>query len=583
MKYIFFDTETTGLPKDSSASYTNIDNWPRLVQIAWIVYKDNEVFSKHNHIIRPVGFTIPEDASNIHGITTEIAVEQGLKVEVVLPQFLLDCQKADAIIGHNINFDLNVVQAEMHRLNLGNLKGYHILDTMKTSIDFCGIPDNYHGYRYPKLIELYSKLFSETFDDIHNAMADVEATAKCFWEMIKRNIINKEEHTFLLSETEKSELASEYIKQAIEIMWGTRNGSVKDARVLQLKAAKLGNTEGMYKTALDNMGGIFSSQTDYQTAKYWLEKIVELSKSQEVSWYRESLIGLIKIYKHYGDKNMVAKYQKLLDDEDKRKQEEMIELARNSEYHFNILVHSIFNGQNGFSKDKERAYALMKEGIENGNRLLYGMYSDYLRENGDERYFEYLIESIKDSEQHLKDEYSRMEAVHNTRTAKWMKSVHSDYWLTDRYRIVAEAYLTGFGVEKDLKQGELYLYKALKCNNKDVESTILLAKLYNGEFGSDYIDFEKSIRQIELLSLKNLEDDQKIAFALLGDAYIGISKSNYFKAMKYYNQYPKINSYNSHLRKRYSLISNIIIASICAIIVLFVVLLNILKYLSPNS
>lgn len=38
MKYLFIDTETTGLPKEYDAPYTDIDNWPRLVQLAWIVF-----------------------------------------------------------------------------------------------------------------------------------------------------------------------------------------------------------------------------------------------------------------------------------------------------------------------------------------------------------------------------------------------------------------------------------------------------------------------------------------------------------------------------------------------------------------
>ena len=36
--YLFFDTETTGLPKNWKAPITDLENWPRLVQLAWLVY-----------------------------------------------------------------------------------------------------------------------------------------------------------------------------------------------------------------------------------------------------------------------------------------------------------------------------------------------------------------------------------------------------------------------------------------------------------------------------------------------------------------------------------------------------------------
>ncbi|MCX6741278.1 MAG: hypothetical protein NTY61_02675, partial [Candidatus Parcubacteria bacterium] len=38
--YLFFDTETTGLPKNWKAPIEDLDNWPRIVQIAWAIYKN---------------------------------------------------------------------------------------------------------------------------------------------------------------------------------------------------------------------------------------------------------------------------------------------------------------------------------------------------------------------------------------------------------------------------------------------------------------------------------------------------------------------------------------------------------------
>lgn len=52
--YLFFDTETTGLPRDYNAPSSDTDNWPRMVQLSWIMAdgKGAEV-ATGNYIIRP--------------------------------------------------------------------------------------------------------------------------------------------------------------------------------------------------------------------------------------------------------------------------------------------------------------------------------------------------------------------------------------------------------------------------------------------------------------------------------------------------------------------------------------------------
>ena len=77
-KYLFFDTETTGIPQDYKAPCTDTDNWPRLVQLGWILTdsRGNEL-RRGNRIVRPEGFEIPAAASDVHGITTERALAEG--------------------------------------------------------------------------------------------------------------------------------------------------------------------------------------------------------------------------------------------------------------------------------------------------------------------------------------------------------------------------------------------------------------------------------------------------------------------------------------------------------------------------
>lgn len=64
--------------------------------------------------------------------------------------------------------------------------------TMERTTNWCAIPNPnsyYGGYKYPKLQELYAKLFGENFTDAHDALADIRATKKCYFELIERGII----------------------------------------------------------------------------------------------------------------------------------------------------------------------------------------------------------------------------------------------------------------------------------------------------------------------------------------------------------------------------------------------------------
>lgn len=190
--YLFFDTETTGLPHDWNASVNDVDNWPRIVQISWVVYKNGTKISSSDFIIKPEGFKIPIESSNVHGITTECAEKEGVSLQAVLTEFKDLVEQADLIIAHNISFDEKIVGAEFIRKNMSDiLKSKRTICTMKKSTEFCAIPSSngYNDYKWPKLSELYIKLFDTEFEDAHNSLADVNATAKCFWEMKKRGIL----------------------------------------------------------------------------------------------------------------------------------------------------------------------------------------------------------------------------------------------------------------------------------------------------------------------------------------------------------------------------------------------------------
>ena len=188
--YLFFDTETTGLPRNWKAPVTDLNNWPRMIQIAWIFCDQNGTrMESDQFIIKPEGFIVPADASRVHGITTERASREGEDLESVLIKFKELVDRADYIVAHNISFDEKIVGAEFLRKGIQtDFERKPKLCTMQASTDYCKLPGPY-GYKWPKLSELHIKLFGKDFEEAHDASVDINATEKCFWEMRKIGLI----------------------------------------------------------------------------------------------------------------------------------------------------------------------------------------------------------------------------------------------------------------------------------------------------------------------------------------------------------------------------------------------------------
>ncbi|MHA7131674.1 DNA polymerase III subunit alpha [Algoriphagus namhaensis] len=188
--YLIFDTETTGLPRDYNAPMSDVDNWPRLVQLAWQLHDaKGNLISNHNYIIRPDGFTIPYNAEKVHGISTKRALKEGHDLKQILGIFEGDVQQAKYLVGHNVEFDINVVGSEYLRAEATMPLTAKQLDTKDISTDFCAIPGGRGGkFKWPTLTELHQKLFGEGFGDAHDAAYDVDATARCFFGLITQGV-----------------------------------------------------------------------------------------------------------------------------------------------------------------------------------------------------------------------------------------------------------------------------------------------------------------------------------------------------------------------------------------------------------
>ena len=224
---LFFDTETTGIPDRSAKWDVDFNEYPRIVQIAWMIGEHAE-----SHIIRPDGWEIPDDTVEIHGITTEYAMEHGEPFVSVIARFLEFATNAGLICGHNIHFDTGIVKANILR-ELGRefynandveqalYKGKRI-DTMRSTMKWVDARNSWGKMKFPNLGELYARCFpGETFP-AHDALADTKAVARCLPVILELGLVElkvkeypeeKPEHTkqtaaFRVSEIERKPEAS---------------------------------------------------------------------------------------------------------------------------------------------------------------------------------------------------------------------------------------------------------------------------------------------------------------------------------------------------------------------------------------
>ncbi len=179
MEYIIvMDVETNGLIRGAV--------YPRIVQFSWGLYNTNgEVVELKDYIIKPNGWTM-NGSDRCHGISYERAIKEGVDIKGVLKEYKNDIDNKCVKLGcHNINFDVKVVQSELSRADM-EVKKVDTFCTMKETINFCESTPKVRGqYKWPKLSELYMKLFKEELENAHNSYYDVVNCAKCYFGLIE--------------------------------------------------------------------------------------------------------------------------------------------------------------------------------------------------------------------------------------------------------------------------------------------------------------------------------------------------------------------------------------------------------------
>ena len=191
---LFLDTETTGVPDRNAQWDKDFMDYPHVVQLAWIFKGKHE-----SHLIIPEGYTIPEETTQVHGITTEMAIENGEPFVVVVEQFLEDCAEAGLICGHNIHFDTSIIKANIMR-ELGQeyynaneveeclFKGKRI-DTMRPTMKWVDARTSNGRLKFPRLEELYSRCFPGESFPAHDALEDCKAVARCLPILIENGLV----------------------------------------------------------------------------------------------------------------------------------------------------------------------------------------------------------------------------------------------------------------------------------------------------------------------------------------------------------------------------------------------------------
>lgn len=188
---LIFDTETNGKPINWKGEFSDLKNWPELISIAWyLIQPDGAIVNEQYFLIRPINSSISLEGERIHNISFQKLEKDGNDLNEVLASFEDDLKNARYLVSHNIGFDYPVVFSEYKRLNLNTTNIENILKicTMTKSKKFYGHRNKY-GYKYPKLQELYWKLFSKNDINFHSAKGDAYACMLCLKELYNRKII----------------------------------------------------------------------------------------------------------------------------------------------------------------------------------------------------------------------------------------------------------------------------------------------------------------------------------------------------------------------------------------------------------
>ncbi len=192
---MFFDTETTGLVNDSLPLAAQ----PYMVQLAAILAEEDGTERASFSFIVDPGVSIPAQATHIHGINDDIATRCGVSTKFAVALFARFYMRADTLVAHNIKFDDVIIRAANLRSDSPADFGTSLISplgsacTMELSSPFLALPptpamirSGRTGFKPPRLSEAYEFFFGEKLEGAHDALVDVRACARIYFEMKRR-------------------------------------------------------------------------------------------------------------------------------------------------------------------------------------------------------------------------------------------------------------------------------------------------------------------------------------------------------------------------------------------------------------
>lgn len=189
---LFIDTETSGIPLRWDRPYSDQKNWPSVIQVAWIIYdwQANEIRRVCEYIYEK-DISISKASKKVHHIDIALLAERGTHRKGVLRKLAHDINKYNPlIIGHFVELDIQILSADFFRAQLDNpFIGKDFFCTMLNSEKYALNPQT----KYLRLAQLYDYLFKLMPKTLHEALADAELTANCFFELRNRNELARED------------------------------------------------------------------------------------------------------------------------------------------------------------------------------------------------------------------------------------------------------------------------------------------------------------------------------------------------------------------------------------------------------
>lgn len=179
--YLVFDTETTGLPAWKEPS--DHPDQPHVVDIAWTLYgADLAEIERFDAIVNP-GVIIPDAMAEIHGITTDRALAEGIAPSEVWERFVDVLSRTALIVGQNVSFDIRLMRILATRLTGEKWDNPHpTFCTMREVHALVkSMPVKPDGWKWPPtLTQIIQALFNEEHVEAHRARPDCDATARAF-------------------------------------------------------------------------------------------------------------------------------------------------------------------------------------------------------------------------------------------------------------------------------------------------------------------------------------------------------------------------------------------------------------------